>query len=111
MISQYAPEVGQLLLNVMESSSLVTIHRNEEGLHLSAKNDSGTVSRHSGDDLLDLLRAATGLEPQKQCRSCNKMLRLTDYARSSESSDGRLSRCKQCERERVRSYSRRKANR
>jgi hypothetical protein len=56
-------------------------------------------------DVRDLLVAAAGMEPQKQCRGpCGRVLPASAYAHDANRPDGRLLRCKRCEAERVKQY-------
>jgi len=56
-----------------------------------------------------MARAALGKELTKACRACGQTKPLHEFARHANNKDGRLYRCKVCERSRVRAYQRRKA--
>lgn len=100
--------VGKLVLQTLEASQFLYLATTEEDdgeteyLGTAMK---GTERQQATDpDLRHVLLATMGRSLKKRCRACQQRLPLRAFSKNSNNPDGRVQRCKPCERERVAKY-------
>lgn len=69
-------------------------------LHGTRRCDGKRV-QHAARDAASLAQAALGETPVKACAHCREVKPLAEFSHSKDTPDGRLYRCLECERERV----------
>lgn len=97
--------IGQQFLNLLARARLVNLLVDGEVIRAEVTDIRGQHRSCEDQDVRDLLIAALGTEPRKQCHGpCGRTLPLSAYGHDKNKPDGRLLRCKRCEAERVRAY-------
>jgi hypothetical protein len=93
-------QIGRLVVDLLaDDGPLLMIAATADEFHVSVKAEQRLTGCRA--TLLEALAVAADREVKKNCRKCGKELPLSRYALDSNSSDGRLRRCKVCERARI----------
>lgn len=107
-------EVGVLLAGLFDRSDgtlILSRHRDADcdgDFCLTFAGDRLRVASHR-EYLAEALSVALVKPKEKACRACKQTLPIERYSHNRNNADGRVNRCRDCERKRIAAYAKRKA--